>query len=198
MRSFVAAAALLFSFAACDGEIAHPDPIDGPVGPSTPVVETPKPTEVERASSVPLPKGFEVPEQPMQLLPFKVRLSKLQSVVGAPASDPMFDQLVMARSVLGDYDFAAGVAPDTSWTALRISQWVTAIKPVCGSAQMKLKYPELPGNLGALLEAAYGRAATSEDRAGYEQALMGLTLSANERYEGICLAVLSSAEFVSL
>ena len=67
MRSFGALAALSFFLAACDGEIAHPEPVSGLENPKTPVVEKPVVPEVERPTSLPLPKGFEVPELKLKL-----------------------------------------------------------------------------------------------------------------------------------
>ena len=170
--------------AACVGDIVAPVP-----DPVVPITLDPK-TEP--------PRGFSVPAAEMQLLPFPVRFARLQAVTGAAAGDPMFVKLLEARTSLGDYDFAAGVQPDSSWTALRITQWVTALKPICGSMAMKQRYPDLPMNLGSFIEAAYGREMTSADLENVNQATAGLTLTAEERRDGICLTVLSSMEFVAL
>lgn len=170
--------------AACVGDIVAPVPPTAPISTVDP--------EAER------PKGFTVPPSEVQLLPFAVRFARLRAVTGAAADDPMFQKLLEARTALGDYDFAKGVQPDTSWTALRITQWVTAMKPVCASMQMKQRFPDLPGNLGQLVEAAYGRAVTGDDIAAVNDVTQGLTLSTEERRDGICLAVLSSMEFLAL
>jgi hypothetical protein len=61
---------------------------------------------------------------------------------------------------------------------------------------MRAMYPALPDELDALIAAAHGRSATAEDLASVETALEGLALDPDARYEAICLAVLSSAEFV--
>lgn len=168
---------------ACEGAITLPKP----------PVET-----VEGPKAPALPQGFTAPEPSVQLLPFRVRMSKLQAAVGATATDPMFDELWAARDTLGDYDFAAGIAPDNSWTALRITGWVTALKPVCASSLMHQRYPDLPTNLSALIDNAYGRALTAEDTAAVTESLMGLTVTPAERYEALCLGVFSSLEFLSL
>ncbi len=170
--------------AACVGEIATPVPKVEPHVVGSPVDEP--------------PRGFTVPDQSVQLLPFQVRLRRLLAVTGAPVTDPMFEKLLESRTSLGDYDFANGVQPDPSWTALRITTWVTALKPICGSQAMKNRYPDLPTSLGPFVEAAYGRAATAADLAAIDDAMMGLTLTPEERRDAVCLAVLSSMEFLAL
>ena len=169
---------------ACLGDIVAPVP-----DPVTPI-------ETLGPSAEP-PKGFTVPPADPQVLPFAVRFSRLRAVTGAQADDPMFTTLLESRTSLGDYDFASGVQPDTSWTALRITHWVTALKPICGSMAMKQRYPDLPMNLGSFIEAAYGRAMTAADLQAVNDVIAPLTLTAEERRDGVCLTVLSSMEFVS-
>jgi len=180
----VALLALLGFVAACTGEIETPVPTVEPIIIAPPVDEP--------------PKGFTVPEQTVQLLPFHVRLQRLIAVTGVPATDPMYTGLLENRTSLGDYDFANGVQPSNAWTALKITQWVTALKPICGSMAMKNRFPDLPTALGPFVEAAYGRAATADDIAAVNDSTMGLTLTAEERRDGVCLAVLSSMEFLAL
>ncbi len=171
--------------AACVGDIVAPPPAGGEVTTLDPKAEP--------------PRGFTVPQADVQLLPFSVRFARLRAVTGANADDPMFAKLLESRTTLGDYDFAKGVQPDTSWTALKITQWVTALKPVCASMQMRLRYPDLPGNLAQLVEAAYGRAMTADDLTAVNEVTAGIpALTAEERRDGICLAVLSSMEFLAL
>jgi len=184
----------IFCFVAvgCIGQIGDhgsPDPIGsspgaqppGGVGPSKPVVQ---------------PGDFEVPATNILVLPFAVRLEKVAAVVGVPVSDPLLNSLRDNRVSLGDYDFANSRQPDKTWTALKVADWVRAIKPVCASPQMHAKYSALPEKLPSFVEAAYGRAATPDDAAAVTSSEMGLPTSAN-RYETICLAMLSSLEFVA-
>jgi len=135
-------------------------------------------------------------EQP-QLLPFNVRLGRLAAVVGVPTTDPVFELVRRNRTSLGDHDFANGQQPDRLWTASRMSLWVRSVKPVCASKAMRDRYPKLPEDLGALIENAFGRPATDEDRAIVNDALATATeLDEATRYQTACLALLSSAEFV--
>lgn len=139
---------------------------------------------------------FAVPSSDILILPFAVRLQKVASVLGVPATDPLLNSLRDNRASLGDYDFANSVQPDKTWTALKIGDWVKAIKPVCASSQMRTRYPGLAENASSLIEAAYGRAATSDDLAALSGSAAGLS-TAPSRYETICLALLSALEFVA-
>jgi hypothetical protein len=129
------------------------------------------------------------------LLPFAVRLQKVANVVGVATSDPLLQPLRDASGSLGGYDFANSRKPDYTWTALRISDWVRAVKPVCASPQMHGRFAALPDALPALIDAAYGRTAIPDDRAAIDTGMTGLTLDDAARYEAICLSVLSSLEF---
>jgi hypothetical protein len=141
--------------------------------------------------------GFTVPFEQLRVLPYAVRFGRVVAVTGAPATDPIFELLRTNRTLLGDHDFATGVKPDSTWSALRMSEWVRAVKPVCASAAMRAKYAALPANLGPLVEAAYGRAARADDTAAVKDALAGLTLDEKAQYQAICVAVLSSLEFLA-
>src|SRR5262249_46645963 len=118
-------------------------------------------------------------------------------VVGLAQTDPVFTQLKTNRTQLGDHDYANGIKADNTWTALRMSVWVQSIQPVCASAAMTKKFPALPENLNQLVEAAYGRAGVPEDAADVTAAAQGLSLTTAQRYNTICLAILSSMEFLT-
>jgi hypothetical protein len=119
------------------------------------------------------------------------------SVAGVSEDDAILSSLLSARFSLGDYDFANNRKPDYTWTALRISDWIRAIQPVCASQAMRSRFAALPENLPALIEAAYGRSMTAEDQAAVDESLVGLTLDESLRYEAVCLAILSSLEFLA-
>jgi hypothetical protein len=142
-------------------------------------------------------KGFAVPLLQPQLLPFSVRFARVAAIVGLPQTDPVFDLLKQNRTQLGDHDYANGIKADNTWTALRMSVWVKSIQPICASPAMTKRFPALPESLGALVEAAYGRAVVAEDAADVQSAMQGLTLTATQRYNTICLAVLSSMELLT-
>jgi hypothetical protein len=131
------------------------------------------------------------------LLPFEVRLAKVAAVAGVAPEDPLLAKLRERRLDLGDHDFASGVKPDTSWTSSRMTTWVKALRPVCASPKMRARFSALPDKLDDLVLAAYGRRAAPEDRRIVDEALAGAPLDEPARYETICLAVLSSLEFVA-
>ena len=140
---------------------------------------------------------FKVPAQFPVLLPFAVRISRLSTVVGLPYSDAAFDLLRANATQLGDYDYANGLEPDNTWTAFKMSLWVQSLKPVCASSAMLARYPSLPESSSELLEAAYGRSITEQDTADMTAALGSLPLSVESRTQTMCLAVLSSLEFLA-
>lgn len=140
---------------------------------------------------------FTVPTQAPQLLPFSVRLQRVAAVAGVPTGDPLLATLRANRTELGDHDYANSVKTDLGWTALKMSVWVRSVQPVCQSDAMRRRFADLPANLPQLVEAAYGRAATAQDTADVQASLTGLTLSPAARYNSLCLAVLSSMEFVA-
>jgi hypothetical protein len=159
--------------------------------------KTPAHTQAPAPEVVIPPTPFSVPHQELKLLPFEARLSKLEAVTGVPASDPIFAELIANRQSLGDYDYANGIKPDNTWSASKLVQWVVALKPVCSSSAVQQRYPDLPQSLPALIEAAYGRPATAADLAAAQESLEGLTVDADARHQAICLAVLSSLEFLA-
>ena len=179
----------------CTGQIADPGSA-GPAAPGASPTAGPSPS-TPQTPQTPEDKSFALPMDAVTLLPFAVRLQKVAAVVGVPAADPLLQPLRDAGGQLGDYDFANSRKPDYTWTALRISDWVRALKPICGSSQMRARFSALPDALPQLIDAAYGRAITSDDRAAVDAGLMGLTLAEPARYEAVCLSVMSSLEFLA-
>jgi hypothetical protein len=199
MRLFTLAATLgcLASLVGCVGTINSGGPAPaatGTAGTGGSVTGTAG-TGGGQTPAAPIP-NFVTPSEDIIVLPFSVRLAKVAAVVGVPTSSPLLDTLRTNRLSLGDYDFANNVQPDKTWTALKVADWVRALRPVCASSQMRARYPSLPENLPALIEAAHGRAATAEDTAAITASAMGLATSP-ARYDTICLAILSSLEFVA-
>lgn len=144
-----------------------------------------------------LPPPFELSRESVQLLPFHVRIAKLARVTGVGEDAPIFDDLMAARYDLGDHNYAQGIGPNLQWNASKMALWVESIRPVCQSDAMRQRYPFLPEHLNEMLEAAYGREATQDDLAAYEDVLADTQISEEERYEAVCLAVLTSTEFVA-
>lgn len=154
------------------------------------------PAEVPRdPQDINLP-GYTQNVQQVRLLPFSIRLAKVSAVVGKPVSDAMFDDLNRRRYQLGDYDFANGIVADNQWSASRMSNWIASLKPVCASADMTQRYPDIAGrDLDGFYRAATGRTLTQEEHAAFAEVVADL--DDEDRHTTTCLAVLSSLEFVA-
>ncbi len=139
---------------------------------------------------------FEVPKDEVRLLPFHVRMANLVAVVGVPEEHAMFDELRAKRYQLGDHDYANGVAPDLDWNADRMETWVKAIKPVCNDPQFQARYPTLATDVVPLARAAFGRDPTADEIGAFDDVKLGQQDGAGQ-YRMVCLAVLTSLEFVA-
>jgi hypothetical protein len=151
---------------------------------------------IDPKTNEPLPPAFEISRENTQLLPFHVRIAKLERVVGLSQEDPAFEDLNRNRYALGDHNYGQGIGADLSWSAAKMSTWVQSLKAVCNSAAMRDRYPSLPEHLNEFVTAAYGREANEQDLAIVEDALAEEAVPDEQRYETTCLAVLSSMEFV--
>lgn len=151
---------------------------------------------IDPTTGEPLPPAFELLRENSQLLPFHVRLAKLESVAGMTRDNPAFDDMMRNRYALGDHNFGQGIGADLTWSAAKMSTWVQSLKSVCNSPEMMERYPALPEHLNELVVAAYGREATVDDLAIVEDALADGVVPADQRYETTCLAILSTMEFV--
>jgi len=147
---------------------------------------------------VPLAPGFTIERNEVRLLPFHVRMEKLSRVTGLAKDDPLFDEIWAHRYDLGDHNYGQGVGPDLSWNASKMSVWVESLRPVCNSEAIATRFPSLPENVGDLLASAYGRPAAAEDLADFQAVVNEVQLDDAARYESVCLAVLTSSEFVAL
>lgn len=184
MGRFVAALLLV---AACDGTIGQPAGRGG-------AGDRGGPGAFEEEDE--FGDAFALPRDRSELLPFAIRLRKVADVVGVGEEDALLEPLRTRRIELGDSDYARGVAADRTWLAARMSIWIDALRPVCTSEAMHARYPALPGDLPALLEAAWGRPVAADELAAFTDPLAATSLDDDARYEVLCLAALSSAEFV--
>lgn len=142
--------------------------------------------------------AFEAARDKLLLLPFDVRLNRLASVAGVPASDPIFDEVRRQRYELGDHDYANGTAPDLTWTASRMAVWLRAVEPVCASQAMRDRHPSLRDGLDDFVLAAYGRRATPDDYAAYDEEVAASgALDPDAERRAMCLALLSTTELVA-
>jgi hypothetical protein len=176
-------AATLLLLTACQGQIGGGG--DTQLDPTT----NPVPEDFEPA--------FKLPDQQLLLLPFWVRLERVASVIGRATDDPILDVLNANHLALGDYDYSSGVKPDRMWSPSRMTLWAKSLKPVCGSEPMRSLYPDLttPSDAAALASDAWGREVSESELDLSGNALA--TLPEAERYEAVCLAMLSAAEFVA-
>lgn len=154
--------------------------------------------EDKKPGPKPIEPAFKLSRTSVRLLPFKVRMRKLVATTGIEANDPAFEPLKSARYELGDFDHARSIRPDLSWNAAKMATWVRGLKPVCAADAFKQKYPNLPEDLNALILASYGREATEQDLEIVDDILPpDANLNPAQRHQMICIAVLSSMEFMA-
>lgn len=151
----------------------------------------------EDTGAAPLPDPFELGRDNVRLLPFKVRFNKLLALTGLPPEDPAFDVLRARRYELGDYDYANGVNPDLTWSAAKISLWISAMVPVCRAPALISRFPLFPDDLVAFLTAAHGTAPDAAQLADYESLLGDADLDEATRHDSVCVAALTQLEFVA-
>lgn len=139
---------------------------------------------------------FEVPNHEVRLLPFGVRMTNLALLVGVEKDHYIFDELYVRRTMLGDHDYANGVAPDLSWSPTKMSFWVKSLKPVCTSTQWQARYPNISADPSPLLRDVLAREPDADELAAYQE-LASNALSTANADELTCLAALSSLDFVA-
>ena len=128
------------------------------------------------------------------LLPFRVRMDRVRRLFDLSLDSEALSDMRAGRLGLGDHDYGAGHLPSHLWTASIMSRWVEALRPICQQA-FSQNVADSPEAAGAFLERAYGRRVSLEEA----NALLDEVriLPESERSELICLAALSSVEFVA-
>lgn len=139
---------------------------------------------------------FEVPGSEVELLPFHVRMTNLAAVAGVKPDHAMFGEMYARRYQLGDHDYANGVAPDLHWTPERMEMWVRGLKPVCDDVAFQARYPNLVSDPTPLVRAAFARDPNAEELAALQDVKTGQP-DASGQYRMVCLAVLTSLDFVA-
>lgn len=200
IRIFIPVLMALFA-TACAGEFDVTTDTDrattDSVDPESTPVTVDENGEVIDPTAQPLPPAFELGRENPQLLPFHVRMNKLARVTGTTVDDPIFDDLNRNRYALGDHNYGQGIGADLSWNSAKMSTWVDALRPVCDSEAMQTQYPALPEHINEFMLAAYGREANEGDLQLIEDTLSEVgTTSPEERHRTVCLATLSTVEFV--
>lgn len=175
-----------------DGEDGGPSGDDGPASddgddPDDPD-DDPEPAEEE--------DPFNLPGTEARLLPFHVRMTNLAAVLDVEADHFIFDDLYIRRTLLGDHDFANGIAPDLAWNPAKMSVWVKGLRPVCSSVQFQERYPNISVDPTPLLRQVLARDPDAEELAAYAEVVAG-ALDATTADQLTCFAALSSLEFVA-
>ena len=143
-----------------------------------------------------VPRNVDLTTPDIQLQPFAVRMSKLAHVLQVPVDDPMFDTLYQQRFALGDHDYARALRPDRRWSSRKIGIWVKGLLPVCNAPAFAQRYPSVASSPEDLMVRAYGRPADASDRMAMRDVLDAAGVTADDDAT-VCLAVLSSLEFVA-
>ena len=151
----------------------------------------------EDTGAAPLPDPFEAGRDNIRLLPFKVRFNQLPAADRLAGGGPRVERPACASLELGDYDYASGVNPDLTWSAAKISLWISAMLPVCRAPALLARFPVFPDDLGKFLTAAYGTAPSSEQLADFESLLGDANLDKAARHDSVCAAALTALEFVA-
>lgn len=139
---------------------------------------------------------FVLPTDEVELLPFPVRMTNLARLASVPTEHPMFFEAYDLRLLIGGHDYSVLEAPDLRWSAERMQNWVRALKPVCASNEMQIKYPDLVDNPTPLMREAFGRDPLPGDLEPMLD-IANSTLTDDAKFQLACLAVLSSLEFVA-
>ena len=174
-----------------DADEGRPGGDDGPrpSGDGGDSDEDPEPAEEEE-------DPFNLPGTEARLLPFHVRMTNLATVLGVEEDHFIFDDLYTRRTLLGDHDFANGIAPDLAWNPAKMSVWVKGLDPVCGSAQFQERYPNVGADPTPLLRQILARDPDAQELAAYGEVVVGAVDQATaDRLT--CFAALSSLEFVA-
>jgi len=144
----------------------------------------------------PGPDPFALPVDEVELLPFPVRMNNLARVAAVNLDHPMFFKAYDLRLLLGDHDYSVLEAPDLRWSAERMQNWGKAVKPVCESNEMQIKYPNLVADPSELMREAFGRDPEPSDLEPMLD-IANSTLPENMKFTLSCMAVLSSLDFVA-
>lgn len=162
------------------------DDDDNESGDEDPQDDEPEPSE----------EPFEVPKHEVRLLPYDVRVNNLAALLAVETDHFLFDEIHTRRTLLGDHDYANGVAPDLSWSANKMGAWLKGLKPICSSALWIQRYPNLRLDPAPLLRKVLAREPNTEELQAY--AVLATSASSTTRADELtCLAALSSLDFVA-
>ena len=127
----------------------------------------------------------------INLLPYQIRKKKVASLLGIAEDDPLFSVMNGSKFLLGAYDAGKNSDTDQSWNSDKLYVWISALKPLCESSKIKNKYL-LPQDLEKFVADAYGRHPSFEEI----QNIRSVLAEGGDAQSALCIAVLSSTEFV--
>lgn len=170
---------------------------DAPSAKATPQASARSVTKLAASDTAYSERAFTPAADRLVLLPFDVRLNRVAEVTGVASTDAMFSDLRSNRLALGAHDFGANIAPDLNWTSQRMSTWVQSLRKVCDDSRMKTRYPNWRDGMERFARAAWGRAATEEDKLAADDIATTTGSTAASQWRATCLALLSSTEMVT-
>jgi mono/diheme cytochrome c family protein len=129
----------------------------------------------------------------LEPLLFQVRLGKVANSLNVAEIHTALGPLRNNRFLLGDYDFANAVSPRTTWESSDMGRWLENIQPACSGTRPSNPWPAAATNL---FTRAYGRAMSPADTMIMND-LDRLSIPGEEKYEILCMVLLSSMEFVA-
>ena len=125
---------------------------------------------------------------------FQVRMDKLNYVMGNSGLSSI-NQIQNNRFLLGDYNFAQTIIPNFSWGVNDTKTWMENINDVCSSQELRDQYP-WPSGVPNLVFNSMGRSIDSDESSMISE-VNNLSIPNNEKFEIMCLALLSSMEFIT-
>ena len=124
---------------------------------------------------------------------FQVRLGKVANTLNVAESNSALGSLRNNRLLLGDYDFANSVSPRTTWESSDMGRWLENIQPACSGTRPTNPWPSAANTL---FTRAYGRAMSADDTVIMND-IDRMNIPGDEKYEILCMVLLSSMEFVA-
>lgn len=143
------------------------------------------------STSVPEVLHFNPVVNSVGLLPFQVRLQKVNYVT--QAAPGLTTGLLGNRNLLGDHDYSKGIQAQSAWTDSQMKLWLEGLLPVCESQALRTRFT-WPDKAEEFLVSALGRPVNAGDRALITK-INALTVTPVEKFTLGCLVVLSSLEF---
>ena len=153
--------------------------------------------DLESASHVP-DLSFEAKSDSFELLPFAMRIKKIEQLLAADGNNPdsgIFTKLKDARYSLGDYNFARNIPEISNLSTLHLDFWVNGLDDTCRFENWQSRFTWQ--QFDRFIVEAYGRPLLERDRQLLNELNQTQGLDDAKRFEIGCIATLSSIEFLS-